>query len=161
MSWESVERRVERGPMGLWAAIVAFFVVVSITGYFLSWFGEAGQVAQKEFGAKAALQKYEWFVDQANRIEKMDRDITLFDGRVKGVESQYESYGSDRASWSPDVRIQYNQAKQQAKDDLVAIASQRNGLVAEYNAASEKFNWKAFQTRPDKPKERFFEYRVE
>ncbi len=161
MSLENAEKRAASGPIGLWMVIVACIVVISATGYIFDWFGEAGQVAQKEFGAKAALEKYEWFIDQANRIDKMDKDVVLFEGRKKGVDTQYESYGSDKASWSPDVRFQYNRSKQQANDDLLAIVSQRNSLVAEYNAASEKFNWKPFQTRPDKPKERYFEYRVE
>jgi hypothetical protein len=58
------------------------------------------------------------------------------------------------------IQTQYNQAKQQARDDLIAVASQRNNLVREYNAASEKFNWKPFLTRPDKPKDRFDDYVV-
>lgn len=161
MSWDRYERAAERGPMSLFWAIfllvMAIAIVVGIAGYTLGWFGEGMQVAQEEFGPRAMLKKYEWFIDQANRIEKMDRDITLFKDRVVTTDKQYESYG-DKQKWSLDVRVQYNRAIETTQTDLLAVASQRNGLVQEYNAASEKFNWSPFQTRPDKPKERFHVY---
>lgn len=157
-SWKNYEDTVERGPWPAFFVVVACLLVLSGAGYIFGWFGETAQVAQEEFGPRAALQKYEWFIDQANRIEKMDRDISLYDARVKSVDEQYAGYGQDKTRWPLDIRTQYNSARQQARDDLVAVASQRNNLVREYNAASEKFNWKVFQTDPRKPKERFEEY---
>lgn len=163
MSWDRYERAAERGPMSLFATIflpiITVVVVLGVTGYFLGWFGEGMQVAREEFGPRAMLKKYEWFISQANGIEKMDRDIALFQNRVTAIEKQFESYG-DKSKWSPDVRIQYNMAVEAARTDSLAVTSQRNGLVQEYNAASEKFNWSPFQTRPDKPKERFHVYVV-
>ena len=141
-------------------AIVAFFVVVGVVGWGLGWFSEAGQVAQEQFGARAALQKYEWFIEQANRIKKSDQDVKMFEQRVAAVDEQYASYGKSQAKWPPDVRVQYNHEKKQAREDLVAVASNRNGLVQEYNAQSEKFNWAPFQTKPDKPSMKFEEYVV-
>ncbi|HAT74055.1 MAG TPA: hypothetical protein DCS08_03550 [Candidatus Moranbacteria bacterium] len=161
-SWNDYETAAENGPMAImfkvFFAVLAFLLVVSAVGYFLSWFGEAAKVAQEEFGAKAALTKYEWFIDQANAIEKMDKDVGLFETRIKSVDDQYKGYGEDMAKWPPHIQMQYNGERQQARDDLIAVASQRNNLVKEYNSSSEKFNWKPFQTRPDKPKERFHEY---
>lgn len=162
MAWNDYEEAVEKGPWSVfWKifwTVAAMAAVILTAGYFLGWFGEAAKVAQDEFGAKAALAKYEWFIEQATRIEKMDKDIGLFEARVKGVESQYQGYGKDMAKWPPHIQVQYNKERQQAREDLIAIASQRNNLVREYNAASEKFNWKLFQTNPNKPKERFHEY---
>lgn len=140
--------------------IIALVVVVSAVGYVFGWFGEAATVVQEEFGPRAALKKYEWFIDQANRVEKMDQDIKMFEGRVTNVDSQYKTYGDDRAKWPPHISVQFNRERQQAREDLIAVASQRNNLVREYNSQSEKFNWKLFQTRPDKPKERFHDYDV-
>ncbi|MDP1690147.1 MAG: hypothetical protein Q8L52_03030 [bacterium] len=156
--WDNVGERAEKGPWSLWVMLVIAFVVISATGYALGWFGEAAQVARDEFGPKAALEKYSWFIDQANRIEKMDQDLKIFEGRAQKVQEQYQGYGKDMAKWPPHIQVQYNQAAQQVRDDLAALASQRNNLVREYNAASEKFNWSPFQTRPDKPKERFHSY---
>ena len=38
-------------------ALLSLSIVLSIIGYGLGWFGEAAQVAQKEFGPQAALQR--------------------------------------------------------------------------------------------------------
>jgi len=163
-SWKSYDEAAEKGPLSIifkiFFAVVAFVVVTGVVGYGLGWFGEAAQVAQKEFGATAALQKYEWFINQANAIKKADKDVKMFEDRSAAVDEQYAAYGSDRAKWPPDVRLQYNHEKQQVRDDLVAVASTRNTLVEEYNAQSEKFNWTPFQTRPDKPSQKFEDYVV-
>lgn len=161
MSWDSYEERVKRGPMSAFMLIFGSILIISVivggTGYIFGWFGEAAQVAQEEFGPKKALEKYEWFINRANDIEKMDQDVVLFDQRLTGVDAKYDGYGDNQADWPPHIQVQYNTEQQQARDDLLAIKSQRNGLVREYNASSEKFNWKLFQTSPDKPKERFHE----
>lgn len=159
--YKSYESAIERGPVSAFLKFGGLMLfaaaVVAVVGYGLGWLGEGAKVAQEQFGPKAALAKYEWFIDQANRIDKMDQDIKLFEGRVSGIDDQYTAYGKPDA-WTPDVRLQYNQAKQQGRDDLLAIVSQRNNQVREYNAASGKFNWSLFKTRPDKPAERFSEY---
>jgi len=160
--WGSYTSAAERGPWPIfWKiffTVLGIALVISVFGYFLGWFGEAAKIAQDEFGAKTALTKYEWFIDQANRIEKMDKDISLFEARAKGVDIQYKGYGEDMAQWPPHIQVQFNRERQQAREDLLAMASQRNNLIKEYNASSEKFNWRPFQTRPDRPKERFHEY---
>ncbi len=79
MSWNEYESATERGPMAgflKWFLLfVAISLIISGTGYIFGWFGEAASVAQKEFGATAALQKYEWFVEQSTRVSKMDKDV--------------------------------------------------------------------------------------
>lgn len=156
--WERLEDRARLGPWQFLGIVIIALAAIGLTGHIFGWFGEAAKTAQDEFGPKAALAKYSWFVDQANAIEKMDKDIPLFEGRAAAVKTQYQGYGPDMTKWPPHIQAQYNQAAQQARDDLVAVASQRNNLVRDYNAASDKFNWSLFQTRPDKPKERFHEY---
>jgi hypothetical protein len=158
--WDRVDERVNKGPMSLWGLIVVGLIVMGVTFFFLGLFGEAVRVAQDEFGPKAGLQKYSWFIDQANAIEKMDRDLAIFEGRTKAVSEQYKGYGSDMAKWPPHIQMQYNKDVGAARDDLAALASLRNNLVREYNAASQKFNWSPFLTRPDKPREEFPAYIV-
>lgn len=140
------------------AWIIGIFFVTLILGMIFGWFGEAAEVAQDEFGPKAMLKKYEWFIDQASSIEKMDQDIQMFENRMSNVDSSYVAYGADKSKWAPHVQVTYNRERQQARDDLTAVASQRNNLVREYNAQSEKFNWRSFETRLDKPREKFQEY---
>ncbi|GEM_PF-2230337 len=143
--------------------IVVIMIVGTLLGLIasaLGWFGEAAQVTHDEFGPKAALEKYSWFIDQANAIKKMDQDVKMFEDRVAKVEENYVAYGADKSKWVPDVRLQYNHERGTARDDLVGVASQRNNLVKDYNAASRKFNWSPFQTNPDKPAEYLQEYVV-
>lgn len=160
--WEKAADRIEQGPWSAFRVVLVWIVVptliLGLIGIPLGWFNQASQVAQEEFGPRAALEKYSWFIDQANRIEKMDQDLKIFEGRVSGVDKQFDAYGKDKSKWPPHIQMQYNQAAGQGRDDLAALASQRNNLVRDYNAASEKFNWKMFQTRPDKPKQHFHTY---
>lgn len=161
MSWNKLESRVEKGPMSafmtIFGAILIMSLLIGSIGYVLGWFSEAAIVAKEEFGPKAMLSKYEWFIDAAASIEKMDRDVALFQNRQDSMGLQFKDFGDNKSTWPPHVHAQYNQALQQASDDLLAVKSQRNGIVKDYNAQSEKFNWAPFQSRPDKPKERFHE----
>ncbi len=163
-NWNGYQQAAEKGPWSItWKVIlfvVAFSVVVGVIGYGFGWFGEAAVVAQQEFGPKAALEKYEWFIDQNARIKKMDQDIVMFEKRGSSVDEQYKSYGDDRSKWPPHIQVQFNRERQQAREDLIAVASQRNNLAREYNASSSKFNWAPFKTKPNPPKENFEEYVV-
>lgn len=163
MSWDKYENSMDKGPFSgfmVWFGLfVVISVAVSIMGYTLGWFGEAASVAQKEFGATAALQKYEWFVDQSGRIQKMDQDVNLFTDRIVQIKTQYTAYG-DPKDWTPDTRVQYNMEIRTASQDLIAVVSQRNNLVREYNAASMKFNWAPFQSKANLPATRYDELPV-
>ncbi len=160
MSYRNEFNNVQKESYWTFKRVFSFFlfaiVAISTTGYFLGWFSEAGEVAQDEFGPKAALEKYEWFIDQSNMIEKMDQDVVLWQNKIDSTKSMYKSYG-EMKNWPLDVRVTYNKEISLEQDQLVAVKSQRNNLVREYNAASEKFNWAPFQTEPDKPDEVYYE----
>ena len=146
---------------GLGVALLFLIFALGAVAYGLGWIGSAGEVVKEEFGPEAALEKYEWFIDQANAIEKADADIALFEQRRADIEVQYTStYGADKTKWSPGIQVQYNHEAQTARDDLLAIVSNRNNLVKEYNAQSEKFNWAPFKGRDDYPPENFVDYVV-
>ncbi|MFA5853516.1 MAG: hypothetical protein WC866_00360 [Patescibacteria group bacterium] len=137
--------------------ITALCVVIGSLAYGLGWVGEAADVAREQHGPRASLKKYEWFVDQATYIDKMDADVKLYRQRVADTTTQYElTHGKDRATWPPTAQMQYGEDYKQAKDDLLAIISQRNNLVREYNAQSEKFNWSGYDTTSG-PKPRYDE----
>jgi len=164
MSWKKYEQAAERGPIPIGLKIVMtifFFVIVigglGIVGSALGWFSEAAQVASEEFAPRAALDKYEWFIDQAKAIDKMDEDIAIFRQRQTSVKDQYAGYGDDMSKWQPHIQAQYNKDLGQARDDLTAIVSQRNNLVREYNAASAKFNWSLFETKNNQPNQTYEE----
>lgn len=140
---------------GIFASVLVFGVALFLTASALGWCGEAAQVAHDEFGPKAALKKYEWFIDQSHAIAKMDQDVRLYADRLKAVDREFAPYGADRSRWAPDVRMQYEHERADDRDDLVSIISQRNNLVREYDAASDKFDWAPFKTRGDLPPPRY------
>jgi hypothetical protein len=149
------------GVMGFWKGFwvcVGVVALVMVTLFFLGIFGETGAVVDKEFGPQAAMEKYTWFVDQAAGIKKMDADIHLFEQKVGDIDKQYAAYGQDKTKWRPDITIQYNQAKETARSDLMAVVSQRNNLAKDFNAASQKFNWSLFNTRKDLPSQYIEQY---
>lgn len=142
--------------------LLILFIGFPTLGWVLGWFGEAREVAREQFGSRAMLVKYEWFIDQENRIQKMDQDMVIFEQRVKSIDQRYDGmHGQNKANWPPIAQVQYNRERQTAYDDLVAITSQRNNLAREYNAQSEKFNWEPFKSRPDLPTEKFSEYKIQ
>jgi hypothetical protein len=150
---------IEESRWTLWKTftrvILPLIAVLGLLSLALGWFGEGCRVTKDEYGPKAALKKYEWFKDQASRIDKMDADIALYRARAERVETQYiDTYGSDRKSWPPVTQLQYRESFSQALDDLAAIVSQRNNLVREYNAQSETFNWSGYNLTGE-PKPRY------
>jgi len=139
---------------GTFLIIIAILVIVMIFG----WIGSGTNVVQKEFSPEAMLQKYEWFKNQSASIDKMDQDIKLFKTRISDLDTQYKEYGDSSSKWPPHIQVQYNNEKQQAREDLIAVVSQRNNIVREYNAQSSKFNWKYFdKTKTDIPKKAYNE----
>ena len=100
----------------IWIAL-GFIIFLSILSYALGWVGETAKVTKEEFGPKAALKKYEWFINQANYIKEAKTKIEVFEKRVKSVDAEYKAYGEDLSKWPPHIQVQYNTAKQTAKDD--------------------------------------------
>ncbi len=139
-------------------AVMFLLAALGTVGYILGWFESAAVVVKEEFGPEAALRKYEWFVDTSAAIEKTDADIVLFEQRRANVEVQFiDTYGADKTTWPMSVQAQYNQQAGTARDDLLAVVSNRNGIVRDYNAQSEKFNWAPFLTRDDLPPQTYKE----
>jgi len=145
--------------LGLGAMLL--IAALGAVAYGLGWIGSAAVVVKEEFGPEAALRKYEWFIDQSSAIKKADADIVLFEQRRANVETQFvATYGADKTKWILSVQAQYNQQAGAARDDLLAVVSNRNGIVRDYNAQSEKFNWAPFMTRTDLPPQSYVEYVV-
>lgn len=106
--------------------VIAFIGVLSF-GY--SMLSSTAKVAKKEFGAEAALKKYEWFKDASNEIERKLKDIQVYENKIEKLCS------NDKSN---NCMIMQEQ--------LFGLISNYNGLVADYNSASSKFNWNLFNT---------------
>jgi hypothetical protein len=146
---------------GTWAIgkiitwIVGLSIILGSIGYVLGWFSDAAQVAKDEFGPEAAMQKYEWFIDQANRIQKMDQDIINLRAKKENTSTQFETDYGKKKDWDVVTKATYQKEINLATEQLNTTIAQRNGLAADYNAASEKFNWRGFKTDARKPVETF------
>lgn len=116
--------------------IMALGAAVSAIGYVLGWYGETAQVAQQEFGPKAALAKYEWFKDAAAQLEAKQANIGVYKTRMTTMEQSYT--GKTRVEWVREDREQFNVWS----SEVAGAVASYNNLAAEYNAAMVKFNWR-------------------
>jgi len=83
-------------------------------------------VVTKEFGAEAALKKYEWFKEASAELDRKVIDVEIYQQRVDTCYKRNER----------NCGI--------VEEQFFGLKSSYNGLVAEYNAASNKFNWSMF-----------------
>ncbi len=116
---------------------------ISLVSTGMSFFTGAAKVAEKEFNAEAMLRKYEWFKDAANEIRKKKADVTMYESKIERFESLGGLDRTDREKlmvW---------------EQELLGVRASLNGLVAEYNSQSSKFNWSVFDTNESVPT--FFE----
>ena len=110
----------------------------------LSFCGEAAEVAQEEFGPRAALEKYERFKDTAATLGKKRADIGVLAGKLTSIEKDYE--GISKREWPRLDRQQYRQWQ----SELAGLKMSYNRLASEYNADMAKFNHR-FANRGDLP----------
>ncbi len=113
-------------------ALVLMFIGIISIGW--SWFSGAASVAKREFGAEAGIKKYEWFKNASHELERKIVDINLYQKRVN---------------------VCYDKKQRNCgiiEEQLFGIKSSYNGLVASYNANSDKFNWTLFNAESSVPK---------
>ena len=138
--WQDYEAAAKRGPMTIAVKVILAVFVLSFLvggiGYVAGWFGEAAQVAQEEFGPRAALEKYEWFKDAAAQLEKKQADIAVYEGRQKAMNETYQDLA--RQKWPREDREQYNVWS----SEVAGVKASYNALAADYNAQMAKFNWR-------------------
>lgn len=119
--------------------LVGVLTLLGAIFYAMSWGDEAAQVAKDEFGPKAALAKYEWFKDAASQLSRKQADITVYQQRLTSLKAGYGE--KPRSEWAREDREQSSIWE----SEVAGVISSYNGLAAEYNAASSKFNWSGFQ----------------
>jgi hypothetical protein len=150
--WNDFENAANKGPVSFGIkVIVAVFILAAVAGgigYVFGWFGEGAQVAQQQFGPKAALAKYEHFKDMSAQLDAFNATITANQARAKSIEDGYTVDGKllPRTQWSRDDREAYNQIQ----TEVAGIKGAYNNLAAEYNADMAKFNYR-FANQGDLP----------
>jgi len=130
------------------AAVIAILAVMAVK---LTGCSEAVDVTREELGPRAMRDKYVWFKQQHERIEKAREDIKTFENSVDKVKDKYAGYGEQK-DWPPDVRFQYNSELERGETDLKAMISHHDSMVRDYNAQSKNFLWEKFDREGSLPR---------
>ena len=130
--------------------MLAFVGIVSLGS--CGFVDDGVRTAHNEFDPSAMLKKYEWFKNQTQFIQKSQKDIANAKTLRDGIKAQFEEdNGKNHTSWDPVTKNQY-QSKVDLQDQMVmAITATCNGIIADYNAQSSKFNWAYFKDKSDLP----------
>lgn len=144
MTWSNYEKQAEKGPWGLFkVCVVAILfltglgIVIGVINRSCSVADEAAGVAQKEFGAKALLTKYEWFKEASAQLDAKLATLKIYQASV----AKAEKNAKDRTD---KERLAVRES------EFLGIKASYNLLAAEYNARMAEFNWK-FTNRGDLP----------
>lgn len=144
MSWNKYDPENSKGPTGWFTKIMVLFVVLSLiggtAGLVLGWFGDAANVAQKEFSASALLRKYEWFKDAHAQLDAKRKNIEVMQNRQKALSDAYLVDGkpTPRNKWSRSDAEQSNQWE----TEIAGLRANYNDLAAQYNSQMSKFNFR-------------------
>lgn len=137
--WDKYETAGKQGP---WAFVkVAIPALLLILGGFwlfgttCSVANETANVAQQQFGPRAAVVKYEWFKDAAAALDKQRANLLVYEKRFTDFDAQYK--GIARSQWPRDEREAYNQMKA----EYAGVSAAYNDLAAQYNSNMSKVNW--------------------
>lgn len=102
---------------------------------------EAGKnIIDQTQTAENAIDNYEWFKTQKQKIDSMERQI---ENQRKQIKTFKQTYGDDPSNWSRSTRQQYNRMT----DRLLGFQNQYESLVAEYNARSNMQNRNVFKDK--------------
>jgi hypothetical protein len=142
--WDSYERAADKGPWQIGVKgillVAGFTALTMLIGIPFGWFSETAAVAKREFGAKAAIEKYEWFKDASAQLSKKQADIAVYEQRIKALQETYANL--PRQQWPREDREQMNVWT----SEVAGVRASYNSLAAEYNAAASKFNWQSFNS---------------
>ncbi len=97
-----------------------------------------------------AIAKYQWFVEQSEKIKQADADLVYWRGQREWYDQSFlYFFGPDKTKWGEGIQAQY--AIDMEKTDVTSLIAYRNGLVQEYNTQSAAFDWTPFAGQPDLP----------
>lgn len=121
--------------------IIGTLIIAAIWGIGIVFgvFGEAATVAQEEFGAKAAVTKYEWFKNAHAAIAEKQATITTMEQDVTQMVADYGD--TPRRDWDRTDKEQINQWRR----EVSGLKASYNSVVADYNARSSSFLWAGFE----------------
>ena len=89
----------------LWGLLI--FIGLGVLGFVFGIIGEGASVAKKEFGPKAALKKYEYFINTSEALDAKFRTITVYEGNLTSMTADYKDVS--RKDWDRVDKQQFNQ----------------------------------------------------
>lgn len=147
MSWESLERSAEKGPISIGVKlilIIAFLaLVIGVTSFILMPAREAARVVEKTLDADNVIYNYEYFKQAWQDIGAMDKKIVTAQA---AIDSFSESAGP-REKW--DFRDKEESAR--LKTNLTGLQNVRADMVATYNARAKMANRSIFMGKDVPP----------
>jgi len=111
--------------------LLTFFVVLSVGGYVVGWFGRATDVVTQQIDPFELQRKYELFKDESAQLDKKVADIHVYENRFKKMNCSSQSL--DRTAreqcmiWTQEVS---------------GIIASYNELAADYNSQMSKWNYR-------------------
>lgn len=101
----------------------------------LGWVGSTAKVVHDEFGAKAILEKYTYLKSIAAQLTSKKNNIII---ASRALKTRKLDNPKPMSEWARDEREAY----WQREAELIAMKSNYNNLVAEYNQLMSQLNWK-------------------
>lgn len=146
MSWKSLERAADDGPMQLtwwffWRGFVCFLLLTAVGGCMslvTNPFRQAGRIVAKTIDADNVIANYEWFKQQHESIAAIEAKIV---GAQQAVVA-FEKSAGDRKDWHRVDREEHARLSAIA----LGLEQQRSDLAATYNARSRMVNRSVFKT---------------
>lgn len=141
-SMEDYASQFEKNPKGSavkWIlGLIIFFFLIGILVTVLNILSQPAKIAEKTFDADNVLYNYEWFKQQYNDYQALNKKITDADSSVV----RFTRVAGPRKDWTFEDKTE--QARLQSIAD--GLRYQLADLVSQYNARSKMANRSIFKT---------------
>ena len=140
MSWDSLERSAEKGPISLGVRLILIVVVLAVVIWgirlFLMPAQQAARIAEKTLDADNVIYNYEYFKQAYQDIGAMDLKIATAGAAI----DDFNESAGPREKW--DFRDKEESAR--LRTNLTGLQNVRNDMVATYNARARMVNRSIF-----------------
>jgi len=138
MSWENVEKNIEKGPMGLAKMIFYGILIIGAIVVAVNVIFKPAEILSNVTNADRALYNYEYFHNKSQSYKAIKVKVAI---ATKSV-TRFNTEAGPRAEWSYEDKTEY------ARLNTIAdgLLYQCNDIVADYNAKTEQVTRNIFKT---------------
>lgn len=138
MSWEKVEKDIEKGPMGLATVVFLGILICGIVFGAVHVIFKPFDVISTVTQTDRMLYNYEYFYNQSEAYRAIERKIAVARKSV----TQFKTDAGPRTEWTFEDKTEMSRLRSIA-DGLVY---QCNDIVADYNAKAKQVTRSIFKT---------------